>query len=166
MRSRKSDIIYRPEKVQKHFFKHKPTKKPLTSQNFKYSKTKYEVFQPKKDQTTVQVTIQEGMGEMSHKQQNLVLTSSLQFRKNYQSSLRRVAVRFGDRLLKQFFPLVQLVNCEISIIWMAVLRRQVNAYTVYFSCIMHLHKYLCLTFFNQHVLKRKMHYEMKQSGTF
>ena len=46
---------------------------------------------------------QEGMGEMSHKQQNLVLTSSLQFRKNYQNSLRRVAVRFSDTLLEHFF---------------------------------------------------------------
>ena len=106
------------------------------------------------------------MGEMSHKQQNLVLTSSLQFRKNYQSSLRRVAVRFSDTLLKQFFPIVQLVNCEISTIWMAVSRRQANAYTVYFSCIMHLHKYLCLTCFNQHVLKRKIHYEMNSPGRF
>ena len=70
---------------------------------------------------------QEGMGEMSHKQQNLILTSSLQFRKNYQCPLRRVAVRFSDTLLKQFFPLVQLVNCEISFIWIGVLRWQVNA---------------------------------------
>ena len=37
------------------------------------------------------LSFQEGMGEMSHKQQNLILTS-LQFRKNYQCPLRRFAV--------------------------------------------------------------------------
>ena len=52
---------------------------------------------------------QGGMGEMSHKQKHLILTS-LQFRKNYQCPLRRVAVRFSDTLLKQFFLLVQLLG--------------------------------------------------------
>ena len=41
---KKSDKIHLPEKVQKIFVIHNRTKKPLTSQNFKYSKTKYEVF--------------------------------------------------------------------------------------------------------------------------
>ena len=51
------------------------------------------------------LSFQEGMGEMSHKQQNLILTS-LQFRKNYQCPLHRFAVRFSDTLLEKFFPLV------------------------------------------------------------
>ena len=54
------------------------------------------------------LSFQEGMGEMSHKQQNLILTS-LQFRKNYQCPLHRFAVRFSDTILytREFFPLVQ-----------------------------------------------------------
>ena len=44
------------------------------------------------------LSFQEGMGEMSHKQQNLILTS-LQFRKNYQCPLRRFAVRFSVTIL-------------------------------------------------------------------
>ena len=52
------------------------------------------------------LSFQEGMGEMSPKQQNLILTS-LQFRKNYQCPLRRFAVRSSDTLLENFFPLVQ-----------------------------------------------------------
>ena len=54
--------------------------------------------------------------------------------------LRRVVARFNDTLLEQLFPVVQPVNCEISFIWIAVLRRQVDTQTVYFSCIIHLHK--------------------------
>ena len=50
------------------------------------------------------LSFQEGMGEMSHKQQNLILTS-LQFRKNYQCPWRRFAVRFSDTLLEKFFLL-------------------------------------------------------------
>ena len=61
-------------------------------------------------------------------------------------SLRRVAVRFSDTLLKLFFPLVQPVECEISFIWIGVLRRQVDAQTVYLICIMHLHEYFSPTF--------------------
>ena len=63
--------------------------------------------------------------------------------------------------LEQSFRLVQLDNCKISFIWIALLERQVNASTVYFSCIMQLYKYdccFCFTFLNQHVLKRKLHY--------
>ena len=51
------------------------------------------------------LSFQKGVGEMSHKQQNLILTS-LQFRKNYQCSLRRFAVRFSDTLLEKYFALV------------------------------------------------------------
>ena len=78
-------------------------------------------------------------------------------------SLRRVAVRFSDTLLKQFFPLVQPVYREISFIWIGVLRRQVDAQTDYFSCmnISPQNYYFCcfcLTFFSVRVLKRTMHY--------
>ena len=51
------------------------------------------------------LSFQEGMGEMSHKQQNLTVIS-LQFRKNYQCPLHCFAVRFSDNLLEKFFPLV------------------------------------------------------------
>ena len=61
-------------------------------------------------------------------------------------SLGRVAGRFSHTLLKQFFPLVQAVNCEISFIWIGVLRRQVDAQTVHFVCIKHLHEYFSPTF--------------------
>ena len=60
--------------------------------------------------------------------------------------------------MSNFFSLVQLVNCEISFIWIAVLWKQVD---VYLSCIMYLHKYFCyfccfcLTFFNQYYFKKK-----------
>ena len=60
--------------------------------------------------------------------------------------LRRVVARFNDTLLEQLFPLVQPVNCEISFIWIAVLRSQVDTQTVYLSCIIHLHKYFCPAF--------------------
>ena len=48
---------------------------------------------------------------MSHKRHNFIRTN-LQFRKNYQYPLCRVAVRFSDTLLEHcFFLLVRLVNC-------------------------------------------------------
>ena len=47
------------------------------------------------------IPFQKGMGEMSDKQKKLILTS-LQFCKNYQCPLRRVAVRFSDTLPEQF----------------------------------------------------------------
>ena len=43
--------------------------------------------------------VQEGMGEMSQKTQNLILIR-LQIRKKYQCPLRRTAVRFSDTLLE------------------------------------------------------------------
>ena len=44
---------------------------------------------------------QEGRGEMSLKQHNLILPS-LQFRENYQSPVRRIAVRLSDTILRLF----------------------------------------------------------------
>ena len=62
----------------------------------------------------------------------------------------------ATRYLSNFFySCVAQVNGEISFIWVPVWRRQVNVYTDYLSCIMNLDKYLCLTLFNQHVLKEK-----------
>ena len=68
------------------------------------------------------IPFQEGMGERSHKKHNQFLPVSLQFRKNYpQCQICHVAVGFSDTPLEQFFPLVQPVKCEISLIWIAVL---------------------------------------------
>ena len=72
------------------------------------------------------LSFQEGMGEMSHKQQNLILTS-LQFGKNYQCPLRRFAVGFSDTLLKKFFPLVQRKLSSDRPIW-TFGKRKVNLY--------------------------------------
>ena len=49
---------------------------------------------------------------MSHKRHNFIRTN-LQFRKNYQYPLCRVAVRFSDTRYSSivFFLLVRLVNC-------------------------------------------------------
>ena len=104
----------------------------------------------KKHQTAVLVTISK-RNERNELQATKVILNSCQFaiRKNYQCPLRSVAVRFSDTLLEQFFPLVNSVkpvNCEISSIWIAALQRQVDASTVYFSCIVHLHRYFCPIF--------------------
>ena len=48
------------------------------------------------------LSFQEGMGEMSHKQQNLILTG-LQFRKNYQCPLRRLQLDLATLYSRNFF---------------------------------------------------------------
>jgi len=63
------------KKVQKFFFIHNRTEKPLTSQNFKYSKRSAKFSNQKRTKPRSMLPFQEGMGEMSHKQQNLILTS-------------------------------------------------------------------------------------------
>ena len=68
---------------------------------------------------------QEGICEIGHHEKNLTLTSSLKM-----INVHYVALLLD--LVEQFFPLVQLVNCEFSFTWIAVLRRQVDAKTVYF----------------------------------
>ena len=74
------------------------------------------------------LSFQEGMGQMSHKQQNLILTS-LHFRKNYQCPLRRFAVRFSVTILstREFFPLVQRKLSSGRPIW-TFGKRKVNLY--------------------------------------
>jgi len=103
---------------------------------------------------------QEGMGEINHQSNKLFNSYGFAMQKKI-INVHYDAVRFSDTLHEHFFSLVQLVNCEISFIWIAVLWKQVDAWTVYLSCIMHLHKYFCyfccfcLTFFNQYYLKKK-----------
>ena len=84
---------------------------------------------------------QKGMGEMSDKQKNyfLPVCNSVKI-----INVHYVALQLD---LATLYPSNFPVNCEISFIWIAILRRQVDVLkTVYFSCIVHLHKYFFSTF--------------------
>ena len=75
----------------------------------------------------------EGMGEMSHKQQNLICSFA-----KWPSC--RVTVRLNCMLYSTILLLLSYrLTVETSLIWIAVLRKQVDFLTVYLSCMRHLH---------------------------
>ena len=126
MESQRFDKTYLAEKFWKNFHPYLNKQKQLNGLNLNTLKQNTKFSKQKSTKPRSMLSFQEGMGEMSHKQQNLILTS-LQFRKNYQCPLRRFAVRFSDALLEKFFPLVQRKLSSGRPIW-TFGKRKVNLY--------------------------------------
>ena len=126
MESQRFDKTYLAGKVCTNFHPYLNKPKQLNGLNLNTLKQNTKFFKQKSTKPRSMLSFQVGMGEMSQKQQNLILTS-LQFRKNHQCPLRRFAVRFSDTLLEKFFPLVQRKLSSGRPIW-TFGKRRVNLY--------------------------------------